>query len=458
MNLSICAIFRNEAPYLREWIEFHRLVGVEKFYLFNNRSEDDYKSVLQPFIDSGVVEFTEYPQPMFRPNPDPRIKRMIWSQQEVYDKTLDKLKATSGWLAFIDIDEFLFSPKFPTLPEALATVPASWGVVGVSWMCFGASNETEWRDVPVIERFTWRPNEYNEWNVWYKSIVRLPSPQAKGRTVHTFDAPGGMHLEDGSILLTGDVPPPNHAPRSSLFRINHYFTKSRPEWEKRHPLNPGNTALVRQENRWTSLQVRDVDDRTIWKWLPQLKARLNISIQRAKGIQGWMADKELQYLAETANRSRIIVEIGSWIGRSTCAMAVSTCGKLYAVDTWKGSPGDVEHDKILAGKPPDWLFEQFRANMAGLDNIEPMRMTSVEASDVLWKAGVKADLIFIDGQHTEEGAASDIRAWRSHLAEGGILCGHDFADYCPGVKKAVTALVPKFRVVPGTSIWTTEGC
>ena len=37
-NVTICAIFKNEAPYLREWIEFNRVVGIEHFYLFNNNS------------------------------------------------------------------------------------------------------------------------------------------------------------------------------------------------------------------------------------------------------------------------------------------------------------------------------------------------------------------------------------------------------------------------------------
>ena len=40
--LAVCAIYRNEAPYLREWIEFHRLVGVERFFLYNNESTDDH--------------------------------------------------------------------------------------------------------------------------------------------------------------------------------------------------------------------------------------------------------------------------------------------------------------------------------------------------------------------------------------------------------------------------------
>ena len=40
-KVSICAIFKNEAKYLREWIEFHKIVGVEHFYLYNNFSTDD---------------------------------------------------------------------------------------------------------------------------------------------------------------------------------------------------------------------------------------------------------------------------------------------------------------------------------------------------------------------------------------------------------------------------------
>ena len=44
--LSICAVYRDEAPYLREWVEFHRLVGVERFFLYNNDSVDEHREVL----------------------------------------------------------------------------------------------------------------------------------------------------------------------------------------------------------------------------------------------------------------------------------------------------------------------------------------------------------------------------------------------------------------------------
>src|ERR1700733_4250019 len=60
-QLAICAIFRDEAPYLKEWIEFHKLVGVEHFYLYNNCSEDDYSAVLQTYIDQEEVELIQWP-------------------------------------------------------------------------------------------------------------------------------------------------------------------------------------------------------------------------------------------------------------------------------------------------------------------------------------------------------------------------------------------------------------
>ncbi len=65
-ELSICAIFRDEAPYLKEWLELHKLIGVERFYLFNNGSTDDYLTVLQAYIDQNEVEPIDWPSPRGR--------------------------------------------------------------------------------------------------------------------------------------------------------------------------------------------------------------------------------------------------------------------------------------------------------------------------------------------------------------------------------------------------------
>src|SRR5919108_3802620 len=53
--LAACAIYRDEAPYLSEWIEFHRLVGFERFYLYDNLSSDHHREVLAPYVDEGIA-------------------------------------------------------------------------------------------------------------------------------------------------------------------------------------------------------------------------------------------------------------------------------------------------------------------------------------------------------------------------------------------------------------------
>lgn len=50
-NLSICAIMKDEGPYLVEWLEFHKLVGVEKFYLYDNSSNDNSMIFCTPIFN-----------------------------------------------------------------------------------------------------------------------------------------------------------------------------------------------------------------------------------------------------------------------------------------------------------------------------------------------------------------------------------------------------------------------
>jgi hypothetical protein len=256
-------MFHDEVPYLKEWIEFHRMMGVEKFYLYNRLSNDAWQPILQPYIEWGIVELTDWP-----------YQRLYQGHREAFidshQHCIDRLRGSHEWLAMIDCDEFLFSPAYATVAEAISKMPESWGAIGAHWVVFGPGDETAYRNAPVIERFTWRPNAVNYFNRWYKSIVRLDDPDLNtlGST-HRYRTQAGTFNEDG-LLLDGNESPPV----SSFLRINHYFTKSRPEWEIRHPLVEDGIPYERDERRWNDVQRRDVDDRTIQRFLPELKERL----------------------------------------------------------------------------------------------------------------------------------------------------------------------------------------
>ena len=83
--LSVCAIYRDEEHYLREWIEFHRLVGVERFYLYNNLSVDDHREVLAPYVEAGIVTVTDWTD-------EP-------PQMSAYEHCLETRKEESRWIA-----------------------------------------------------------------------------------------------------------------------------------------------------------------------------------------------------------------------------------------------------------------------------------------------------------------------------------------------------------------------
>ena len=51
-ELAIVAIFKDEAPYLREWLDYHLLAGVEHFYLYSNESSDGHADYLRRLLNS----------------------------------------------------------------------------------------------------------------------------------------------------------------------------------------------------------------------------------------------------------------------------------------------------------------------------------------------------------------------------------------------------------------------
>lgn len=172
-------------------------------------------------------------------------------------------------------------------------------------------------------------------------------------------------------------------------------------------------------------------------------------IERAKDVPGWMTIRELHWLAGQAAKRERIVEIGSWMGRSTTALAQSTKGIVYAVDTWEGS---AEHVDIMKSLTPDNLFKAFQHHTADLGNIIPIRKPSLEAVKEMID---DLDMVFIDGSHDYDNAKADILAWKSKLRAGGLLCGHDFT-YSEGVTRAVKELLPDAVPVPGTDIWACQ--
>lgn len=150
------------------------------------------------------------------------------------------------------------------------------------------------------------------------------------------------------------------------------------------------------------------------------------------GIDGWMSVQECQWLYETAKKMSNILELGSWKGRSTHALASGCKGQVIAVDHWEGSKDVIDLTNQMA-KVED-VYKTFLNNMKDLKNVKPLKMSGDAADFALGKA--QYDMVFIDAGHTYEEVKNDIEKWLPHAK---ILMSGD--DYMPGTWMGVVQAV-----------------
>ena len=222
--LSIVAIAKDEAPYIREWVEFYRIVGVSRIYLYDNGSTDGMKQRVADYIDSGFVVYTSVPG--------------VARQYAAYMDAITRFKYTTKYMAFIDCDEFLM-PCAPgnQLGELVDSLFGSFGRgvggIAVNWRVYGPSGHEVRPDGLVLEEYLQRePNDYHG-NGCIKTIAN-PRAILKYQHAHypiyyagyrNIDVDG--HRVDGAWNFRETQEDPH------TLRINHYYTKSYEEFLKR---------------------------------------------------------------------------------------------------------------------------------------------------------------------------------------------------------------------------------
>jgi glycosyl transferase family 92 len=232
--LAACAIYKDEAPYLREWIEFHRLHGVERFFLYDNGSTDAHLEALAPYLDSEVVVMYDWPP--------------VPGQLLAYEHCLHRHGAESRWIAFIDLDEYLFSPTGRPLPEVLGEYERSPGVA-VYRATYGTSGHETRPEGLVVESYVMRAADDYIHNRTVKSVV-----DPARATVLDPRKPGNPELHLLS-LTDGVAIDENHHPVEHMItdflsfeklRVNHYFTRSKREFREKFKTVRADTGVQRR--------------------------------------------------------------------------------------------------------------------------------------------------------------------------------------------------------------------
>lgn len=262
-HISICGCFKNEARFLKEWIEYHLMMGVDHFYLYNNNSDDNYKEVLKNYVDRGIVTLEEFPE--------------IPAQPGVYQHWYNNYRQESDWVSFLDMDEFFVPLKHNTLRDWLDD-HSKYPVLLVYWKMFGTSGimkhddtrlvseqyTVSWPKFDAIGKLLYNTNydvvalkrgSMHSIKVWYHGI-KIPPINMYGHFVQA-----GIHRTNNK---TPDI------------QLNHYWSKAFDIYELKHKRGSGAFGkswktfdqFCWHENHNTS------SDFAIYRFLVQLKLRM----------------------------------------------------------------------------------------------------------------------------------------------------------------------------------------
>lgn len=125
-------------------------------------------------------------------------------------------------------------------------------------------------------------------------------------------------------------------------------------------------------------------------------------------LHGWFSDRHRRWLSRYLGpETQTIVELGSWLGKSTCWFHdAAPHAVVLAVDHWGGSSEHRRHPEWRAWLPT--LYETFLVNCWDRrERIVPIRLSTLDGLQLIADCGVRPDLVYVDAAHDEESVFLD---------------------------------------------------
>ena len=273
VRLGIVSVFQNEGASLGEWIRFHQAQGFARFYLFDDKSTDDSREVLAPFVADGTVTLgVTSDLPEF----------VAGRQPEAFNIGLRQARGECDWVAVIDNDEFLFSPN-GNIAKHLPKNPLVAGVA-VWWRMFGSSQLETPPPSGVLRGFTRAarfPTTLSEaaqifdfqksffgdrgrvitGNILQVKCIVRPRMIREYKVHEPTKYWGRLVDENGRTFERG-----RHLPTHAKLRINHYWSKSFGELRAKANKYASDRATFEDYLRWDDVLNED-EDRVILEHL-----------------------------------------------------------------------------------------------------------------------------------------------------------------------------------------------
>lgn len=243
--VTLCLIVKDDKEYLQEWLDYHILIGVEHFYIYDHNTKPPHRDdVLKEYINSGWVTYTYETRP--RP-----------IQVPVYNECRLKYGPDSTWLGYIDSDEFILLKKHDTIQELMRHYE-QYGSVSIAWNLYGSNGHTK-KQASMIRSYTTASKREDR---QCKSISRSDR-------VDTMDHHIVLACKDGykRVNLNGVEQKVHHLTSDddhNIAVINHYVTRSLEDYKIKLARGGGHKKNVRSMKFYDIVhQLNDRTDTTI---------------------------------------------------------------------------------------------------------------------------------------------------------------------------------------------------
>jgi glycosyltransferase involved in cell wall biosynthesis len=263
---TLCAIVKNEGPYLLEWVAYHKLLGFDRIIIYNNDSTDQSVGLLRHMSELGLIETSVWPTTS---ETSPQIS--------AYNDAISNI--VTEWVCFLDADEFLNLRADSTVGSFLSRWKSDVSAIAINWQIFGSAGLKSRRDLPVIEAFTRSASQDHHLNRHCKTFARTKAIDKMhihrcflkyGRYVNT----DGTDIE---IERMGFTPSVKH----NIAQINHYIVKSYEEFLEKQargnanrPLGAVDKYTTRDGDYFAKHDRNEEEDTSIQKFVPSLRQEM----------------------------------------------------------------------------------------------------------------------------------------------------------------------------------------
>ncbi|MCL2927147.1 MAG: glycosyltransferase family 92 protein [Trichodesmium sp. MAG_R01] len=270
-KVCVCAIIKDEFPYLLEWIAYHRVIGVDYFFIYDNESTDGSTELLEKLEKADIITHIKFPDTTDKV-----------TQHAAYNDCLQQARNITEWIAFIDADEFILPHKhqdLKTFLEGYSDVDA----IAINWKIFGSSGRRYYEKSLLMERFTECSTRNFNHNGNIKTIAKIDDIGHVGTHTCVFNSkqskkyiyPSRKPIPKVRFIGLGKYI--NH----DIIQINHYFAKSLEEWNfkrarGRADMHRNNPKKIRDMSFFETMDQNVEKDLKILDLLQQTKDEIKV--------------------------------------------------------------------------------------------------------------------------------------------------------------------------------------